>query len=202
MLMQNQSGSSRSTSTTVHPAASSWSCMCAARSTSGPMSRWLSATAVRGVDGSWTIRASSPAWSRTEHQSCSSGERRIRHSTRPWVVTSGGDVVTGRDATARSGALRLMRSPAKDRAENRWSKPRGRPRHRLWFAVWVACRLVRRHRRLPPNGAVDAETRRVGFFHPRNRTGRVVRDELVCEVVAGFKGSSQHVLAGVRVAVR
>ena len=98
MLTQNQSGSSRSTSTTVHPAASSWSCRCAVRSTSGPISGWLSATAVRGVDGSWTMRASSPVWSQTEHQSCSSSDRRIRHSTRPWVVTSGGDVVTGRYA--------------------------------------------------------------------------------------------------------
>ena len=98
MLIRNQSGSSRSTSTTVHPAASSWSCRCAARSTSGPMARRLSTAAVRGVDGSWTTRASSPAWSRTEHQSCSSGDRRIRQSTRPWVVTSGGDVVTQREA--------------------------------------------------------------------------------------------------------
>ena len=67
--------------------------MCVARSTSDAMCEWLSATAARDVDGSWTIKASSSAWSRTEHQSCSPGDRRIRHSTRPSVVTSGGLVV-------------------------------------------------------------------------------------------------------------
>ena len=93
LIVKGQSGSSKSTSTTVQPAARSWSQMRVARSTSDPMSEWLSAIPVRGFDGSWTIKASSSAWSRTEHQSCSSGDRRIRHSTRPFVVTSGGLVV-------------------------------------------------------------------------------------------------------------
>ena len=146
----HQSGSSRSTSTTCHPAVTNRSRRCWAESTIDRMSVHRAAAMVFGLPGSLIVSTRVPFWSRTEHHSYSSGERRTRHMTRPSPASSGNEVVAGTSVeAARPAPLSSYAGACRNWPERGVS----RPGCRLSGAVRVVWRNCPYTRKATPRAA-------------------------------------------------